>query len=294
MEPPYLRIAAEIRARIDAGELRPGDAVPSTRAVMREWGVALATAAKALGRLRQDGVVEAHPGAGTVVKAPARRRAPTLASTLTRERIAAAAVHIADAEGLDELSMRRLADELGVGVMSLYRHVTGRDELLHLMMRRAFRSRPLPDPAPAGWRERLDAVCRAQWALYRDHPWTIELVSVTRPMLLPEGMAQTESTLAALHDLGLDPTERAREAVTLPALVRGMALAHRAESVARCATGLDADQWWHTQAAEVQAELAGGRYPHLTALTADVVSDVDLLFERWLRQHLDGLAARVS
>ncbi|MBR8744456.1 GntR family transcriptional regulator, partial [Nocardiopsis sp. MG754419] len=65
---PYARIVADIRTRIDAGELRPGDRVPSTRDITREWGVAMATATKALAALRREGLVEAVRGVGTVVR----------------------------------------------------------------------------------------------------------------------------------------------------------------------------------------------------------------------------------
>lgn len=69
--PPYARVVADIRARIDGGELRPGDRVPSTREITREWGVAMATATKALSALRQAGLVEAVRGVGTVVRGAA-------------------------------------------------------------------------------------------------------------------------------------------------------------------------------------------------------------------------------
>ncbi|MGF1429476.1 GntR family transcriptional regulator [Kitasatospora sp. LaBMicrA B282] len=68
-QPPYLRIAAELRARIVSGELRPGDPVPSTRRITQEWGVAMATATKVLGALRRQGLVESRPGVGTAVAA---------------------------------------------------------------------------------------------------------------------------------------------------------------------------------------------------------------------------------
>ncbi|GAA1119109.1 TetR/AcrR family transcriptional regulator C-terminal domain-containing protein [Nocardiopsis metallicus] len=66
--PPYARVVADIRARIAGGELQPGDRVPSTREITREWGVAMATATKALSALRQAGLVEAVRGVGTVVR----------------------------------------------------------------------------------------------------------------------------------------------------------------------------------------------------------------------------------
>ncbi|SDD94700.1 GntR family transcriptional regulator [Actinokineospora iranica] len=66
-EPPYVQIAADIRGRIKSGELKPDDAVPSARRITREWNVAMATAAKALGLLNSEGLVRSVPGIGTVV-----------------------------------------------------------------------------------------------------------------------------------------------------------------------------------------------------------------------------------
>ena len=65
--PPYQRIAHSLRRRIESGRLRPGDRVPSTRAMARKWGVALATAAHALSALGSEGLVRTVPRAGTVV-----------------------------------------------------------------------------------------------------------------------------------------------------------------------------------------------------------------------------------
>ena len=143
--PPYRRIADEIRARIAGGELRPGDSVPSARGITREWGVALATATKVLATLNAEGMTRSLPGRGTVVARPAAPAQPAGVSAraarrdegdpdLTRERIVAAAIRVADAEGLAQLSMRRIATELGAAPMSLYRHVNGKDELLVSMM----------------------------------------------------------------------------------------------------------------------------------------------------------------
>jgi DNA-binding GntR family transcriptional regulator len=69
-ERPYLRIAAVIRHRITTGALRPGDRVPSTRQVVRDFGVAMATAARALAVLRDEGLVVTRAGSGTIVRAP--------------------------------------------------------------------------------------------------------------------------------------------------------------------------------------------------------------------------------
>ncbi|MEV5536470.1 GntR family transcriptional regulator [Saccharopolyspora shandongensis] len=294
-EPPYLRIVSAIRDRIARGELRPGDRVPSTRSITREWGVAMATATKALAELRREGLVEARRGAGTVVSAPPQPPPDRPAEpALTLQRIVATAVAAADAEGTKAVSMRRIAAELGVGPMSLYRHVASKDELVREMMRVAFLERPLPEPGPPGWRAKLELVCRTQWELYLRHPWLASAVSMTRPQLVPEAMAHTEWTLRALDGLGLDPDEIAREALTLPSMVRGLALSRESEAEAEEATGVGAEQWWRSLDDQVRALYATGRFPLLADLNSEVVDDIDGLFEHALTRNLDGLQARLE
>src|SRR5262245_64849602 len=106
--PRYRQIAAELRRQIEAGELTPGMRVPSTRAIIDGWGVAMATATKVLTELRHQGLVRAVPGVGTVVEGdrrPARpasvaRRQAGADGALSAERIVAAGVAIADTGGL--------------------------------------------------------------------------------------------------------------------------------------------------------------------------------------------------
>lgn len=293
-EPPYLRIAADLRRRIAGGTLRPGDRVPSTRQVVRDWGVAMATATRALAVLRDEGLVVTRPGSGTVVRAPDPAVRSTARGVLTRSRIVEAGIALADAEGLEAVSMRRLAAELGVGPMSLYRHVAGREQLEHLMVRTVLAAHPLPDPGPPGWRAKLELACRVQWRLYRRHPWLPELVSMTRPILAPEAMDHTEWTLRALDGLGLTTAERAREAFTLPALVRGLALTLAAETAAERETGLANDQWWTALDDEVRVLLESGRFPQLRALGDGQVGDLDGMLDHALARHLDGLALRLA
>ncbi len=140
----YLQIAAEIRGRITDGRLRPGDPVPSTRRITQEWGVAMGTATKVIATLRDEGggLVDVRPGAGTVVRQASRSQpGKPRAHELTRARILDVAITIADAEGAAPLSMRRVAAELAVATMSLYHHVTDKDELLLLMTDAVFAKR---------------------------------------------------------------------------------------------------------------------------------------------------------
>ncbi|WP_233571029.1 GntR family transcriptional regulator [Nocardiopsis sp. Huas11] len=157
-EPPlYRRIAADIERRIADGDLRPGDPVPTTRAIVREWGVAMATATKALAALQQAGAIESEPRVGAVV---ARRRLPARsAGGLERERVVATAMEIADADGLAAVSMRAVAARLGVATMALYRHLEGKGELTLLIADAAFAEIEYPEPPP-GWRSHLRIAAR--------------------------------------------------------------------------------------------------------------------------------------
>src|SRR6266536_5823191 len=200
--PPYVRIATELRRRITSGELGVGDRLPSARQITQEWGVAIATATKVLATLRRAGLARPVPGVGTVVAAPSQVDTPRRREVEpgpTREAIVRAAIRIADEEGLSALSMRRVAAEFGLAAMSLYRHVSGKDELLLLMTDAVYGEEQLPDSVP-DWRGALELHARRQWAACRRHPWIARLISFTRPMLAPNGMAYTEWAMRVLHE----------------------------------------------------------------------------------------------
>lgn len=307
-EPRYARIVADIRARIAAGDLRAGDRIPSARQITRDWGVAIATATKVHAALRQEGLVRAVPGVGTVVAAPpdgARPRPGRLREArearepdreLTRERIAKAAIALADADGIAALSMRRIAAELGVATMSLYRHVRGKDDLIEQMIGTVFADAPLPQRPPRGWRAQLELVAHRSWALYRRHHWLAPCVSVTRPQLIPEGMAYTEWTLRAVDGYGLDRATMLHVTITLIGFVRGVAMNFEPEAYAKQDTGLTRDEWMAAQDRQLRGILASGRFPMIARLAAgpDIDADLDSIFEFGLGQLLDGLAVRIE
>ena len=366
-EPPSVRIAAELRAQIERGELAPGERVPSAREITRRWGVAIATATRVLAALRDDGLVRAIPGVGTVVVAPPepgrpgggrtrggapgspRRAAGAVAGprrpaapvggagrigatgpvgrtgavgrtdpggrtdtggtadavgaagpaaharaerSLGVDRIVGAAVAIADAEGLDGLSMRRVATELGAGPMSLYRHVTDKDDLLLRMMDAALREARLPADPPPGWRPRLEVAARSLWAAFRRHPWLAPALSLTRPQAVAGGLAYTEWVLAALSDAGLSTAVAFDVHLTLFTFVRGVAVNLETEAAEAAASGLTSEEWVATHEHRLRAITLGGGFPHFERLVAqDYDLDLDRLFERGLRYLLNGLAA---
>ncbi|MGP4096675.1 TetR/AcrR family transcriptional regulator C-terminal domain-containing protein [Nonomuraea sp. KM90] len=288
---PYLRIVEELRRRVAAGELAAGDRLPSTRQIVREFGVAMATASKVLSRLQEEGVARAVPGVGTVV---AGREAP--AQDLTRQRIVRAAIGIADGEGLAAVSMRRIATELGASAMSLYRYVAGKDELVHLMADTVYGDDPPSDRIPRGWREQLELAMRQQWRIHRRHPWLAQAISLTRPEFVRNGMAHTERLLRAVDGLGLDANTMLHAALSLVNLVRGTAVSLEAEEQARTETGVTDDEWMQAREAELRELFTSGAFPTLAKVVAGPGLDMDLdsIFEFALRRHLDGLAVLVA
>ncbi|MGA5817370.1 TetR/AcrR family transcriptional regulator C-terminal domain-containing protein [Kitasatospora sp. NPDC094028] len=321
--PPYRRIADEIGRRIAEGALVPGERVPSTRRIAREWNVALATATKALTTLRLEGLVEARPRVGTVVAAPgaARRRPPAPGSAagpaagpsgelfgepgtgeggeLTRERIVRAAVEIADREGLAALSMRSVAARLGVAAMSTYRHVAGKDELVLLMADAAFAEESYPAEPPPSWRERLETGAHILWRIHRRHPWLAQVGALTRPLLLPALMDHAEWALGALDGHGLDPRTVLDLHVLLYSYVQGLAVHLERESQAEARTGLTEDQWMDRQAPALAGIVAGGRHPVFARIVGGLGSDgydldLDALFAFGLGPLLDGVAAMIA
>src|ERR1700712_806025 len=299
--PPYARIVEVIRARIDAGELAPGERVPSTRGIVAEFGVAMATASKVLATLRSDGVVRVVPGVGTVVAgtaapSPSRVRRESAEPELRRATIVRAAIRIADTEGIDALSMRRVAASLGAGAMSLYRHVPGKDELMLLMRDAVSCDSPPPAGGPPDWRPALELTARAQWRLYRRHPWLARTTSLTRPYAGPNQLPYSEWNLRALGELGLDDETVFLLHLSLFSFVHGSAASLEAESREEADTGLTGSQWLEQREAAGRSVLGSGAFPVSARVfgAPDLGLDLDRLFEFGLARLLDGVAQLAS
>ncbi|MGW5157972.1 TetR/AcrR family transcriptional regulator [Nonomuraea wenchangensis] len=121
----------------------------------------------------------------------------------SREQITRAAVRIADAEGVEAATMRRIAGELGTGAMSLYRYVPRRDDLFDLMIDLAMSEIELPDGPSGDWRGDLTLLARQVRATGLRHPWLIALLT-SRPTLGPHLLRVHEFALGAFDGTGLD------------------------------------------------------------------------------------------
>lgn len=298
-EPPYVRIAAELSRRITDRELAPGDKVPSTRQVAQEFGVALATAAKALDVLRAEGLVITRPRSGTVVAPRRGGRAGEPAAELTRERVLTEAIAMADAEGLESVSMRAVAGRCGVAPMSLYRHVEDKQSLLLLMADGVYGSAEFEVDGDAPWRSQVESIARRLWRLHRAHPWLGAISPLTRPLPLRNLVAMGDKLLGALEPLSLPPLLHFNVHVLIYSHVVSLASTIDHEDAAVSETGLSADEWtdlqWIQRTVDEQfmAELPhfARLFGRLGAMADGYDMDLDDLFELGLGLILGGVEA---
>jgi AcrR family transcriptional regulator len=213
---------------------------------------------------------------------------------LTHDQIVRAAIEIADGEGVEALSMRKVAARLGSGTMSLYRYVSSKDDLIDLMVDEVMGEEDLPDEPSGGWRSELARLARRTRRVARRHPWAIRFV-LARPNLGPNALRQIEYAMTAVDGLGLDVDGMLDMVSTVNAFVIGFVQAELAEEEAQRRTGLDEEQWRARMQPYLRQLLATGRYPFLERIVmeAEDFPDVDATFERRLALVLDGLAANL-
>lgn len=215
----------------------------------------------------------------------------------SRDQITAAAVAIADAEGIEAVSMRRVAQQFGTGAASLYRYFDNKDELLDLMLD-AVLGEQLPTPHTGDWRHDLREVAYGTRRMIRRHPWAAALTA-GRPILGPNSLRCTEHALAALDGLPLDADQSMTAIETLLAFVRGHTMKEVAESEAIRRSGQDFAQYIASQARYAQTVATSGLYPRLTRywVEASLPHSPDRearTFEEGLTSVIDGFDAQLS
>ncbi|MFD6098995.1 TetR/AcrR family transcriptional regulator [Nocardiopsis flavescens] len=201
---------------------------------------------------------------GAAPRAAAGRR-----PELTVDLVVETAVAVADAEGMEALSMRAVGERLGRTAMSLYTYVASKNELVELMYDHVF-----GEPADAAeadgsphWRTAAQAWAERLWDFYLRHPWTLE-VSTARPVLGPNEYRLFEALAAVLHRAGLPPARIRTTYGTLFNLVRGQVQVAAESRRAEAVTGIPEDAWWYERSAllEEVAPDFGARFPTLTAM----------------------------
>ena len=220
--------------------------------------------------------------------------------------VVAAAIEIADAEGLEAVSMRRVAERLGLGTMSLYTYVPGKGELLDLMLDTVY-GEQLTEPMPAGGspREALETIARRAWDFHHRHRWTL-YIATSRSVLGPNEVAAFEASLAGAADLGVPARDVVAIIDVLSMFVRGAARDAVEAADAERATGMTEMEWWTARDAILTEKMGAGDYPTLSRLEADGAfsvpddtSNYNLRFilddfEFGLQRLLDGIEAYVD
>ncbi|MFC5636290.1 TetR/AcrR family transcriptional regulator [Streptomyces bullii] len=213
---------------------------------------------------------------------------------LSLDRIVEAAVAIADTDGLEAVSMRRLSTALDAGTMSLYRYVPGKAELLDLMLDRvqgeALEASRLET---ADWRAAVTSLARGYLGLYRRHPWLLR-VNQARTVLGPSSLRSLEAALVPLKNMGLRDPELISVIITVESFTGGIARMEIDAVEAAKETGLSHQEFWEQQTPFLEKAMESGKFPALAALSGDAFSTDFDHFEFGLQRLLDGLEVLVA
>ncbi|GAA1978451.1 TetR/AcrR family transcriptional regulator [Catenulispora subtropica] len=215
-------------------------------------------------------------------------------ATLTHPQIAAAAVALADAEGLEALSMRKLAESLGVATMALYRYVDSKDELLELMID------AVVDPSVltadlGDWRAVFREIATRHRETSLAHPWLVAAQAQVPNLLTPARNEVAERMIGALDPLPLTGDQKMQFIRAIDGFARGASGAevNRRMMMERRGYGPDGDVRLLLRGS-MQWLLRSGRYPRMAKLVRDGLAPVDSAaeFEIGVDAMLDGLAVR--
>lgn len=218
---------------------------------------------------------------------------------LSVDEIAQAAIALADADGVATLSMRRVAEAVGLSTMALYTYVPSKAELVDIMLDRVLgEGLEVPDPA-LGWRGNLEKKAWLDWERGQRHPWVLQ-VGVHRPPLGPNIMARYETTLSILDGVGLSDLEMERCAMVVMSYVQGaVRQAVEAQQVFQ-RTGVSDEQWWLAQEPWMHMFLDPARFPLAARVGASMGEALDAITDRagnfdfGLQRVLDGIEAFID
>jgi AcrR family transcriptional regulator len=229
-------------------------------------------------------------------------RPPGRDRRLSREEIVRAAIAVADAEGPEAISMRRISRELRAGTMSLYYHVGSKEDLIDAMLEVLQAEMDIPDPS-GDWRADLREFARAQRAGLLRHPWIMDFIG-NRPPSGPNDARQLERMLALFDQTGLDVIRTTRVLISVASFVMGAVVREHQEE-----RGQRAEE--EAEAGVPEDELAAeshrvgewfrnsGRYPRIlkmmeSGVDPDDPKTRDERFEFGLDLVLDGIEAQIS
>ena len=227
---------------------------------------------------------------------------------LSVKRIAEAAIGIADREGLAALSMRRVAEEVGVTAMSLYTYVPSKAELIDVMLDTVLGELPLdedetddgqPGGGAGGWRAKLERAAGRNRDIYLRHPWLLQ-VATGRPVLGPNLIAKYDHELRAVDGIGLTDVEMDLIVSLLGDYVHGAVRSQIEAAQIRQRTGMTDEQWWARWAPLLEKVFDPERFPVAARVGAaagaqyNAPADPARSFEFGLARVLDGIEAFIA
>ena len=210
---------------------------------------------------------------------------------LTVQRVVDAAMATVEAEGVDALSMRKVAARLGVGAATLYTYVPDKAALLALMVDQMTGQAPPPHTRPGTWREKVENWAREDLASFRENPWLVEVAGGS--FIGPHAFAWTDSAIRVFDGTGLS----AEEALAVVEAVDGLVHGHVAKVIAadRAERWTDPDGRSFDSVQEgylTTHRIEAGRFPAIERLRAPL--DPMETFEQALSWLLDGVERRIA
>jgi AcrR family transcriptional regulator len=231
------------------------------------------------------------------------RRGPK--PSLSLDDIVSAAVQIADEDGLDALSMRRIAEQLGVGAMTLYSYVPTKSDLLDLMVDRIAGEQIMSFDDGADLRTSLERIARGQWEICQRHHWVVQLTWTRAPMG-PNMLDAYEAGMSVVAGLGLSGREMSEVLMLVSSYVLGAARLAVDAVTLPSATSIDDADWWAGVGPVLEAVWDPARFPTLSSPEmANAWAQLDdergfflaeafSAFEFGLARVLDGIEAFVE
>lgn len=209
---------------------------------------------------------------------------------LTRDRILREAVSFADEQGLQALSMRKLAPRLGVETMTPYYHVRNKGEILDGMVDIVLAELE-PPSTESGWRAILESNARGMREMFNRHPWAISLLD-SRSQPGPGHLAHLDALIGALRADGFSIAMCGHALAVVDSFVRGFVLQEQA------LPSQEGDMTTATENIMDQEAMTAGEFPHLAAMATELVLRPGYAFanefEYGLQLILDGIDRRSS
>ncbi|MEU2615931.1 TetR/AcrR family transcriptional regulator [Micromonospora sp. NPDC007271] len=228
----------------------------------------------------------------------ARRKGPARSLTITQ--VVDAALALADEQGLTAITMRAVADRVGVSAMSVYTYVPGKPELLDLMVDTCYARMTRSPWAGQPWRERLTTVAETNRDLLTAHPWLTEVAALSRPPLGPGVMAKYEHELAAFDDTGLSDVDIDAALTYLLGFVQSHCRSAHDAARATTDTAMSDADWWAANLPVLARALDPHIYPRAVRIGSAAGEaqgsawHADRAWTFGLARTLDGLAALID